>query len=396
MRFLILQGACRWFRIEPYSSKGRATKWEEAMRVLHILNDVTDRGNGIVNTAVDLAIEQARQGVKVAVVSGGGGYQSLLEDAGVLHLTLDQSRDPARIISALRLFWRHILAFQPDVVHAHMRTGLLLAWLCSWFHRFVLIGHVHNVHDRESTLMGLANCVIAVSQSTALSMAKRGIARNKIRVVLNRTLRNSRNPAIEEVAPAKLARPSIVTVCGMSHRKGVAELISAFEIVGGIFRDTHLYLVGDGPQRELFERQALRSRWSSRIHFEGFHSTPQAYMLSADVFVLASRRESFGLVLIEARQAGCAIIASDVDGVAEALDGGLAGMLIPSENVNALATSLCRLLGQREERDMWRARARTNIELYNIKVMASEVQTIYDDLKRESRWHGASRLALPK
>ena len=39
------------------------------MRILHILNDVTDRGNGIVNAAVDLAVEQARQGQTVAVVS---------------------------------------------------------------------------------------------------------------------------------------------------------------------------------------------------------------------------------------------------------------------------------------------------------------------------------------
>ena len=48
------------------------------MRVLHILNDVTDRGNGIVNTAVDLAIEEARQGLAVAVASAGGGFKPLL------------------------------------------------------------------------------------------------------------------------------------------------------------------------------------------------------------------------------------------------------------------------------------------------------------------------------
>ena len=57
------------------------------MRILHILNDVTDRGNGIVNTAVDLAIEQARQGLDVAVISAGGGYVPLLQSAGVLHLS---------------------------------------------------------------------------------------------------------------------------------------------------------------------------------------------------------------------------------------------------------------------------------------------------------------------
>jgi len=71
------------------------------MRVLHILNDVTDRGNGIVNTAVDLAIEQARQGFVVAMVSAGGGYKPVLERAGIFHFTLIQSKHPYRAFRSL-------------------------------------------------------------------------------------------------------------------------------------------------------------------------------------------------------------------------------------------------------------------------------------------------------
>src|ERR1700751_3710056 len=97
------------------------------MRVLHILNDVTDRGNGIVNTAVDLAIEEARQGLEVSVASAGGGFKPLLERAGVLHLTLDQSRRPMQLLRATPQFRRYVRDFRPDVVHAHMRTGLMLA-----------------------------------------------------------------------------------------------------------------------------------------------------------------------------------------------------------------------------------------------------------------------------
>ena len=292
------------------------------MRVLHILNDLTDRGNGIVNTAVDLAMEQAYQGVEVAVASAVGGYQPTLERAGVVHLTLDQSRDPVHLLRAIRVFRGHLREFRPDVVHAHMRTGLLLAWFCRHFHRYTLVGHVHNVHDRESIVMGLADRVIAVSESVATTMAACGIPKKKIRVVLNRTLGSRRVPMLAEIQPAALERPSIVTVCGMSQRKGIDVLISVFEQIGREFQDAHLYLVGDGPDRQQFERQAANSQWSERIHFEGYQAVPQAYMLSADVFVLASRRESFGLVLIEAREAGCAIVATDVDGVSEALDGG--------------------------------------------------------------------------
>ena len=364
------------------------------MRVLHIMNDVTDRGNGIVNAAVDLALEQAQQGFVVAVASAGGGYQALLESGGVTHLTLDQARTPLRIIRALFKFHRQVREFRPDVVHAHMHTGLLVAWFWRPIDQFKLVGHVHNVHDRESVLMGLADRVIAVSSSVSITMAKSRVAAGKLRVVLNRTLGSRRQPALAEVDAAVLLRPAIVTVCGMTRRKGIEELISAFEIVGREFPDAHLYLVGDGPERQLFEEQARCSPQHDRIHFEGFKKVPQAYMLSADVFVLASRRESFGLVLIEARAAGCAIVATDVDGIAEALDGGRSGVLVPRLSTLALAEALCAMLGSNPERDKWRMRARIGIENYSVSIMAREVTEVYEELLDERKWRAVSGATL--
>jgi glycosyltransferase involved in cell wall biosynthesis len=366
------------------------------MRILHILNDVTDRGNGIVNTAVDLAIEQARKGQSVAVASGGGGYEPILKSAGVIHLTLDQSRNPVQLLrAALRL--RSILVlFRPEVVHAHMRTGLMLAWFWRHFQRFTLVGHVHNVHDRESVLMALGDRVIAVSQSVAETMRRQGIPARKVRVALNRTLGNCRQRPLANVAPAQLERPSIVTVAGMTARKGIEELIAAFEIAGRDFPGAHLYIVGDGPDRSRFEEQARRSPSHARIHFEGFRAEPQAYMLAADIFVLASRRESFGLVLIEAREAGCAIVATDVDGIAEALDEGRAGMLVPAQNSGALAGAICRLLGSSQERRVWQKRARQGIENYAVDQMAWEVQAIYQEVRPDQVWREAGKMIWTK
>ena len=363
------------------------------MRVLHILNDVTDRGNGIVNAAVDLAVEQARQGYAVAVVSAGGGYQPLLLRSGVYHLALNQSKDPIGILRAAQLFHKHLQIFQPDVVHAHMRTGLLLAWWWRHFERYALVGHVHNVHDPQSVLMGLADRVIAVSESVGKTIAAWGIPKRKVRVVLNRTLNGARQPRLREIAPALLARPSIVTVCGMNPRKGIEELLTAFDRVAPQFPDAQLYLVGDGPERSWFELLARRSPYFSRIHFEGYRAVPQAYMLSADVFVLAARRESFGLVLLEARAAGCAIVATNADGIAEALDGGRSGMLVPPRNPSALAGALSQMLGNNEERMEWRRRARLGIEEYSIERMTHEIGDVYDEIVGEKRWRESPGVA---
>jgi glycosyltransferase involved in cell wall biosynthesis len=235
--------------------------------------------------------------------------------------------------------------------------------------------------------------VIAVSQSVATTMAVSGIPQSKIRVVLNRTLGNKRQPPLEEIAPARLVHPAIVTVGGMNSRKGIEELINAFDLVGEKFGSAHLYLVGDGPEREKFQQQARNSKWRDRIHFEGFQAIPQAYMLSADVFALASRRESFGLVLTEAREAGCAIVATDVDGVSEALDGGRAGLLIPARNVPALAAALSRMLGDEDERTDWRHRAQQGIANYHVREMAHEVRSVYDEVIRSEALYVASDIA---
>jgi glycosyltransferase involved in cell wall biosynthesis len=363
------------------------------MRVLHILNDVTDRGNGIVNCAVDLAIEQAREGHEVAVISAGGPYQQLLESNRVFHLHLDQSRRPMQILRAANQFHKQLRLFKPDVVHAHMRTGLLLAWYWHHFESFALVGHVHNVHDRESVVMGLADRVIAVSESVGTTMEASGISRAKIRVVLNRTMYSARQPRLEDVEPAKLTGRPIVTVCGMTRRKGVEELIAAFDKVGREIKDAHLYLVGDGPERGDFEQLARVSPFSDRIHFEGFKAVPQAYMLSAEVFVLAARRESFGLVLLEAREAGCAIVATNTDGISEALDNGRSGILVPPCDPESLADALCKMLMNDEERMQWKERARLGIEKFSIGRMAREVGDVYDDLLGEKKWRERSRIA---
>lgn len=350
------------------------------MRVLHLLNDVTDRGNGIVNAAVDLAIAQVQLGYDVAVASAGGGYVPLLTSRGVRHLTLDQPRRLRQVPWAIETIRRHLRDFEPDAVHAHMRTGLLLAWALKWSFPFSLVGHVHNVHDRESILMGLADRVIAVSESVGASMSRQLIPKRKIRVVLNRTLGSSRVPPLRELRAATLMRPAIVTVCGMSTRKGIEELLRAFELIGSEIRDAHLYLVGDGPERERFENLARRSQFQERIHFEGYQCVPQGYMLSADVFVLASRRESFGLVLIEAREAGCAIVATNVDGISEALDGGNAGVLVRTNDDAALADAIRRILCDKALREQLQRKAMEGLSRFRVDRMALEMQDVYDEV----------------
>lgn len=352
------------------------------MRILHIVNRLSDRGNGIVNLAVDVAIDQQRAGHTVAFLAGHGGHVPLVEAAGVRVFSVNQDRTWKNLPLAFFRIRKAIGTFRPDIIHAHMQTGLLLALPWARLLGIPLVGHLHNVHDRTARRMSWGDCLITVSAAVAESMREQGVPERKIRVVLNGTVRSPRLPALASLEPAPLDRPSVLTVAGMSHRKGIAELIEAFTITAREFPDAHLYLMGEGPERALFEQQAAASTAHDHIHFIGFQATPQRFMLSADIFVLASRKESFGMALCEAREAGCAVIATHVDGMPEVLDHGAAGILVPVQNPAKLADALLLLLRDPALRRAWAEKAQSGLDRFTVSRMSADFIEVYRDLTR--------------
>jgi glycosyltransferase involved in cell wall biosynthesis len=350
------------------------------MRVLHLTNHIQEVGNGIVNVAVDLACLQAAYGHDVAIASAGGQYEKLLSLYSVKHFQLNQSRKLLNLITALSLYRGIIQQFQPDIVHTHMMTGVLLAGLLRYGYEYNLVSTVHNEFQRSAILMGLADRVIAVSNAVADSMVRRGIPKKKLRVVSNGTLGSPRHRSIIDYQPLPLHRPAIVTVSGMYQRKGINELIDGFVKIAADFHKAHLYLVGDGPDRPMFEAKVKNTPFAERIHFEGFQSEPQRYMLASDIFVLVSHHESFGLVLTEAREAGCAIVASDVDGIPETLDNGQAGVLVPAKDSQAVAVALAELLTNPCELQRWKCLAKQNLERFSAARMNEETLAVYEEL----------------
>ncbi|BCL38077.1 glycosyltransferase family 4 protein [Nostoc sp. MS1] len=355
------------------------------MRILHILNHVREIGNGIVNVAVDLACLQGKNNHDVAVASAGGEYEALLTKYGVKHFELDQTRTPGNLINAARRYRAIIKEFQPDIVHAHMMTGVVLGRALKGSANYALVATVHNEFQRSAVLMGLADRVIAVSHAVAKSMAKRGIPEQKLRVISNGTLGSVRTRNIKEYMPIELQRPAIATVAGMYQRKGISELIDAFAQIAAEFPQAHLYIVGNGPDRQMFEDKAQSTPFNHRIHFEGFQPEPQRYLLASDIFVLASHHEPFGLVLSEAREAGCAIIATNVDGIPEALDNGQAGILVPPKNSQLLANALTDLLGNANLLNHWQEQAQQNLEWLTAGRVNQETLAVYSSLKVGSK-----------
>src|SRR5215212_56156 len=138
------------------------------MKILHLANYCDEVGNGIMNVAVDIACLQAELGHEVAFASGSGGgkFIELLHRYNVSHYTIEQPwRRPLQLLfSAVRLarLLRHL---KPDIVHAHMMTGALLARALRGLVGYRLVTTVHNEFQRTAVLMGIGDRVIAVSDA---------------------------------------------------------------------------------------------------------------------------------------------------------------------------------------------------------------------------------------
>ncbi|MET3782516.1 glycosyltransferase involved in cell wall biosynthesis [Methylobacterium radiotolerans] len=100
-------------------------------------------------------------------------------------------------------------------------------------------------------------------------------------------------------------------------------------------------------------------------------------MLGADIFVLPSHADPAPLVLSEAREAGCAIVGTDVDGIPELLGGGEAGVLVPAGDPDKLAQALIALTTDPAQLSAWRARSQINLDNLRIARVADETLTVY-------------------
>jgi glycosyltransferase involved in cell wall biosynthesis len=351
------------------------------MRIIHVVNALHS-GNGIVNVAVDLAVTQSRNGHEVWMVSGGGSYEDLLAGAGVRCRQINQTRRVRSVARAAFHIRRLVREIDPDIVNAHMMTGAVLFRLVRWRNRFALVCTVHNSWQRSSAVMTVGDRIIAVSATVKDDLIRRRIPALRIDVVRNGTVGSPRHPDAASVVPASLHHPAVVTVAGLYERKGIADLIDAFALVAEGHPEAHLYIVGDGPDRMRFEERARRTGFASRISFEGYQPLPSAYLLGADIFVLASHADPFPLVVLEARSVGCPIVASAVDGIPEALDGGAAGLLFPSGDIEVLAGHLASLLDDSGARADLGVRSKAGIEWLSVERVASETEQVYQRARR--------------
>ena len=185
--------------------------------------------------------------------------------------------------------------------------------------------------------------IICNSEGLARSYISQGISNSKVSVVYNGIDTNLPLPEKHEFVRGEHAF-ILGTVGSLLSRKCVDHLVLALAKLRNEHNlKAHLIVVGEGPEKEHLVRLAKNYLVDTHVSWVGFSQNPLKWIQLFDVFVLASRKEAFGRVLIEAMLCSIPVVSSDVMGPKEVIENQVTGFLYPFGDIDCLALLLATL-----------------------------------------------------
>lgn len=199
--------------------------------------------------------------------------------------------------------------------------------------------------------------LITVCQALKDELQDLGVPGRRVTVLRNGVDLQLFRPADREAERRRLglAGPTLLSVGGLIERKGHHLIIQALAMLEGVT----LLIAGSGPERAALERLAAATGVADRVRFLGLvaHDALAGLYNAADALVLASSREGWANVLLEAMACGTPVVATDVWGTAEVVAAPAAGVLVSERSPAALAEGVRRLWASPPERAATRAYA---------------------------------------
>jgi L-malate glycosyltransferase len=195
-----------------------------------------------------------------------------------------------------------------------------------------------------------------------------------------------RPPQVPRMARANFAIPEdafvMVTVGRLVARKATAQLVLAMSAAQR--PDTHLLIVGDGPDADAVRRTAADAGLRERVHLLGQVSDERKYQALgvADLFVSATQHEGFGLVFLEAMAYGLPIICYDHGGQTDFLVDGETGHLVTLNDLDRFTRAIVELHDRPQVRVAMGEHNKKLVEGYFIENCAREYESVFEQAAR--------------
>lgn len=201
-------------------------------------------------------------------------------------------------------------------------------------------------------------------------------------------------------APAEATFPQgklLLALGRLAPEKGFDLLLEAFAALAGSRPQWSLVILGEGPERQRLEAQRRALGLEGRVLLPGATAEPAVWLRRAELFALSSRFEGFSNALCEALACGVPAVAFDCQsGPAEILRHGVDGLLVPPEDVPALAAALGRLMDDEPLRRAMAARAPEVLERFGLEPVLDQWEALLAQAQAEGRNQppGRARSAL--
>ena len=290
-------------------------------------------------------------------------------------------------------------AFKPDIVHGAVYEGVALAaGIGLRMPRVaVLSEETSDPVDRRWTGNLLMRAFLARSQ-LCIGVSPRAVdyltdtihvPRRKVRLIANAVLETPRASAQDlarlrqdfGIDDGQMVIGSVGRV--QDDHKRFSDIIHAMPDVLAQHPKAKLLIIGGGEDEAMLQALAGELGVTDAVVFTGYQANTRPFYEIMDLFVLASAREAFGLVLVEAMLGGAPIVATRVGGIPFVLDEGRIGRLVPPCSPKLLAREIKDLLGNEAERQRLRElgleRART---MFSSERYCRDVDSLYRSAAR--------------
>lgn len=348
---------------------------------------------GMEMVVATLARALARRGHEVGI--------TCTQEIGAIGEQLRAEGFPVALVPAPGIFtnvWPRALAHsfakrRPDIVHVHSGVWLKAARAARMAGKIPVVHTVHGLLDVEPWHEGIIKraaarrsaAIVTVSEALRADLVTRvGIRTPAPEVILNgidtqRFAPGPRTMVLRGAMQVDGATPVLGHVGRFSPVKNHRLLLEAFARVVATHPTARLALIGDGELRGALESQVSSLGIRDHVYFAGEQRAVAPLVADLDVFVLCSISEGTSISLLEALASGTPCVATAVGGNLAVLDRGNAGVLVPSNDVAALAEALDALLASPDARRDLAQRGRAHaLAAYSEEAMTRAYEHVYD------------------
>jgi L-malate glycosyltransferase len=365
----------------------------------------THGGSGVV--ASELSIGLAERGHEVHIVSYATpfrlqGFHPNLYMHEVGFTTYPLLRYPPYALALATKLVDLAEFFQIELVHAHYAMPhATSAYLAKQIMKPQALKTVTTLHGTDITLVGAdasfhkvikfaieeSDGVTAVSQYLRQRTIEEFGIQREIRVIHN-FIDPARPALIRNVCSRETLAPNgekiLMHASNFRPVKRTDDVVRVFARVQELV-PARLILIGDGPQMRNTQQLVSDLNLSDKVYFLGEQDQLEPLLSCADLFLLPSEQESFGLTALEAMNCGVPVIATDIGGLPELVAHDETGYLFPIGETERMAAAAVALLRDHEQYEIFRRKARDRaVQVFNAKQIIPQYEAFYEEVLQSS------------